>query len=68
MAEQSGNRIPSVIKGQPHLPTKIEENPIRYTEGLASGSADKGGAPEWESFPQPENKFTTDTLHPKKSQ
>jgi len=34
------------------------ENPVTYGDGLISGDAAQGGAPEWESKPNPEESYS----------
>jgi hypothetical protein len=59
MSEQPGNRAATYPKTKEQKYVPIEQNPLAPCKG--EGSAEKGGAPEWESHPQPENTFKKHT-------
>ena len=64
---QPGNRYAEYPKPKKQPDVEIEQHEIKYDKTLTTGDASRGGAIPWESHPNPENKFTTDTLHPKKN-
>jgi hypothetical protein len=60
MTEQPGLRTPTYPKSAPEKKFVVEQNPI--TPPLkGEGDASNGGAPDFQSHPQPENTFKKHT-------